>query len=358
MAISWGTIKSLLIFFGPILLPKALSYYRSLRASSRGPGQSVRPLPSPSFRALALLVSTAAVLLVLALPVFAPENLFARTQSRLQIPTDVLFNRLAALRPGNALTATDSALRLKFVNLESRLLYLRFGPRVLADCPFCASDDPRSYLYYAAPSLLAPHLLNLVLVSAATSDLIAGSDPSHGSTWRGFGALSAGLLSALDLYLAGSYNHQANSRATRLSELTPFFWQLRAFRYASLGALDLILAGLIYLSSTRRLFAAAPSTAARVEATTRALQTTKSRLNAVAIVKNAAARDEELRARGAAYWQHEGRLMREVMEERDVVEGVNDALQNRINIRDIMRDADAYALNVLPEGVPETTTVG
>lgn len=144
-----------------------------------------------------------------------------------------------------------------------------------------------------------------------------------------------------------------------------FFWAARRYRYLGLAALDSLLAFLLYLSSTNRAFAAPPSAAARVAAVTRQLQAAKSRLNAVGIVKNTATRDEDLRARVQAYWLHEGRLMREVMEEREVVEGVNDALQNRVNIQDITRDADDYALNVLPRmeavvpgSATATTTVG
>ncbi|KAI0018286.1 hypothetical protein F4780DRAFT_752193 [Xylariomycetidae sp. FL0641] len=44
--------------------------------------------------------------------------------------------------------------------------------------------------------------------------------------------------------------------------------------------------------------------------------------------------------------------MRDVMEDRDVLDGVNDALAHRIRIQDIERDARAYALNVLPEPPP------
>ncbi|KAI1107346.1 hypothetical protein F4804DRAFT_297659 [Jackrogersella minutella] len=345
MAIPWGTIKSLLIFFGPMLLPKAISYYRSIRNGPQAAGISIRPLPPQAFRALAVLAGAALVFLISALPYFGPENVFTRTQSRLQIPTDVLFNRLASLRPDGALSTTDAALRGKFVNLESRLLYLQFGPEVLASCAFCTSEDPRSYFYYALPALLAPHLVNLVIVSLATSDLVAGP---HGPKWRTTAAVATGLGAALDAWLASSYNYQANARATRLAELDLFFWNARGARHLCLALLDAAMACLLYLSSTNRAFAAPPAAAVRVEAVTRQLLTTKSRLNAVGIVKNTAIRDEDLRARNQAYWQHEGRLMREVMEERDVVEGVNDALQNRINIQDITRDADAYALNVLP----------
>ncbi|KAI5928008.1 hypothetical protein F4810DRAFT_646395 [Camillea tinctor] len=342
--ISWGTLKSLLIFFGPILLPKAISYYRSIRSAPQHPGLGVRPLPALAFRGISILATTAVVFLIASLPVFAPENVFARTQSRLQIPTDVLFTRLSALRPLSS-DGVDGALRAKFVNLESRLLYLQFGPSVLADCPFCASDEPRSYLYYALPSLLGPHLVNLGALSLATSLPVSGPD---GARWRSLAAIAAALGAVLDVYVTSAYNYQLNARAARLGELDMFFWSSRAWRGVLLASLDVVVAGLVYLSSTRRAFARPPSPASRVEAATRQLLANKSRLNAVGIVKNTAIRDEELRGRAQAYWQHEGRLMREVMEERDVLEGVNDALQNRINIQDITHDADVYATNVLP----------
>ncbi|KAI5862359.1 hypothetical protein GGS23DRAFT_610538 [Durotheca rogersii] len=402
MAISWGTIKSLLIFFAPILLPKALSYYRAVRAASASArGSRPRALPAAARRGVVLLALAAGVFLVLGLvPALAPENVFARTQSRLQIPTDVLFNRLAALRrdagaPG--LAPDDEALRARFVSLESRLLYLRFGPDALARCPFCGPDDPRAYFYYAVPALLAPHLVNLVLVSLATSasffSLFSSSssspsppsfkpvdsgpgptagegkaagdtddddddddDGSGASVWRGRAALVAALLAALDLYLAGTYNHQANARATRLADLAPFFWRQRTLRLVSLAGFDAALAALVWLSGTRRLPAAlllprgsgAVATAKAAARAARRLQAARGRLAAVGVVRNASARDEALRQRAAAYWAHEVRLMREVMEDRDVVEGVNDALRNRVDIQRVTRDADAYVAGVLP----------
>lgn len=351
------SIKSLLLFFGPILLPKAIGYYRSFRAGPAAQGLSIKPIPPKVQRALFLLGAAALVCLVLTLPPFAPENLFVKTQSRLQIPTDVLFTRLTAMRPGGALTDADAALRAKFVNLESRLLYLQFGPGVLAECPFCNSDDPRSYLYYAVPGLLAPHLLNLLFLSAATSGLLAGPD---GAKWRTPAVLASAAAAALDVYLVSSYGHQRNARATRLADLDMFYWGMRLFRLATFALLDAGFAALLYLSSTNRAFASPPAPAERVEAAARLLLATKSRLNALGIVKNTAIRDEELRQRMVSYWQHEGRLMHEVMEEREVVEGVNDALSNRINIAGITQDAEAYATNIIPRREPalEPTSVG
>ncbi|KAI8960507.1 CHD5-like protein-domain-containing protein [Daldinia sp. FL1419] len=346
---------SLLLFFGPILLPKAISYYRSFREGPRVPGVSIRRLPFPALRAIVALTITALVWLVMASPIFFPENIFLRTNTRLQAPVDVLFNRLSSLRP---LSAADEALRTRFVNLESRLLYLQFGPEVLATCPFCSSDDPNTYLYYAVPALLAPHLINLVLTSLATSELVSGS---YGPAWRRLVVISSLVGAIWDLYSVGSYNILVNARARTVAELDNFFWTARMSRYLGLVALNLMIACLIYLASTNRAFYTPPNPAVRIEAVIRQLQGAKGRLNAAGIVKNTANRDADLRARSQAYWQQEGSIMREVMEEREVIEGVNDALENRINIADITRDADAYALNVLPrmaEAVAPETMVG
>ena len=348
MAISWGSIRSLLIFFGPILLPKALSYYRSARNAPRAQGQKVRPVPTNVSRALVLLFVVASVLLLRTLPILAPENVFTVTQSRLQIPVDVLFTRLAALRPSGALTATDAALRARFVNLESRLLYLQFGPDVLASCPFCSSDEPTSYLYYALPSLAMPHLVNLIVITLVTSHLVTGRD---GTAWRTTATIAALSVAALDVYFVSSYNYQANSRALRLNELDLFFWTARLWRAGALAALDGLLGWMMYLSSTNRAFANPPTAAERIETAMRMLGSVKGKLNAAGVVKNTVIRDEDLRTRGTAYWSHEVRLMRDVMEDREVIEGVNDALENRIDIQTISKDAEAYATSVLHPGL-------
>ncbi|PNY29629.1 Uncharacterized protein TCAP_00454 [Tolypocladium capitatum] len=344
MAIPWDSIRSLLLFFGPILLPKAVSYYRSVRSASRSGGLAPQPVPAAARPALALLFFLAAAGLLKTLPPLAPENLFAATQSRLQIPVDVLFNRVAALRPAGALTRADEVLRAKFVNLESRLLYLQFGPHVLADCPFCSVDEPKSYFYYALPAILWPHLANLIAVTVVTSPSWTNT---YGSQWRTLATIAGFVLAGLEVYLVSSYGYQANARALRLPDVDFFYWSVRNYRLVALAALDGLLGWVLYLSSTNRAFAQPPSPAERVELVSRGLMSIKSRMNAVGIVKNTALRDEDLRARSQAYWAHEVRLMREVMEEREVIEGVNDALSNRIDIQTISRDAGAYSRSVL-----------
>lgn len=296
------------------------------------------------YRCLFILGLVSVLFLLKTLPIFAPENTFQVTQSRLQIPVDVLFTRLSALRKGTGLTAADTALRARFINLESRLLYLQFGPDALSSCPFCTSDEPRSYFYYALPSILAPHLVNLAIIAGVTNAWLAGREAS---SWRRAATLAAITLAAADIYLVITYPYQANARSVRLQELDFFFWTARARRYICLAGLDAILGWVIYLSSTNRAFVMPPTAAERIESVVRVLGGAKSKFSAVGIVKNTAIRDEELRARMTGYWTHEGVLMREVMEEREVLDGVNDALANRIDIGNIERDADMYASNVL-----------
>lgn len=155
------------------------------------------------------------------------------------------------------------------------------------------------------------------------------------------------MLGALEIYFVSSFNYQGNSRALRLNEIEMFYWSMRNYRLIAMAALNAGLAWVLFLSSTNRAFATPPSTAERVEQVNRGLITVKSKMNALGIVRNTALRDEDLRSRTHAYWTHEVRLMGEVMEDRDVIEGVNDALSNRIRIQDITRDAESYAQNVL-----------
>lgn len=344
MAISWGSIRSLVIFFGPILLPKAIAYYQSIRQKSRLQKLAIRQPPFNVQVALGLLAALSLSYLVASLPLFAPENLFHLTDSRLQIPVDVLFNRLASIRHNGALTAADQALRARFVNLESRLLYLQYGPGALAECPFCAADEPRSYFYYALPDLLWPHLLNLVAVAVVTSPTWTGR---HGGQWRTLATIAAGVLGALEIYLVSVYNYQGNARSLRLPELDMFYWSMRSYRLIALAGLDAGLAWVLWLSATNRAFATPPSPAERVESANRALMAVRSKVSALSIVRNTTMRDEELRARLQAYWAHEVRTMSEIMEDRDVIEGVNDALSQRIRIQDITRDAESYAQSVI-----------
>ncbi|KAI9048727.1 hypothetical protein LZ554_007558 [Drepanopeziza brunnea f. sp. 'monogermtubi'] len=349
MAISWGTIKSLLLFFGPILLPKAIAYYRSVRASPSIHGISIRPVPPNVFRALTILFATSLVFIVRTLPIFAPENIFTLTQSRLQIPTDVLFTRLSALRP-TGLTPTDNLLRGRLNSLDSRLLYLQFGPDVLTECTFCNAEDPKSYLYYALPSILAPHILNLLILALVTSGLFIGKE---GAVWRTTATVGAAALALLEIYFVATYHSQSNARATRLEDLEFFFWKMRVYRGVALAGLDAVVGWMLYLSSTNRAFVLPPSAPERLEHSMKILEVARAKLNATGILRNTILRDDGLRDRNSQYWIREGQVMGSVMEDRSVIEGVNNALENRIDVARITADADGYVKGIFaPLGIP------
>lgn len=87
---------------------------------------------------------------------------------------------------------------------------------------------------------------------------------------------------------------------------------------------------MLYLSATNRAFLKAPSTNERIESATKVLEDVRVKLSAVGILKNTIYRDEELRGRNEQYWRSEVRIMGEAMEDREVVEGVNNARESTL----------------------------
>ena len=244
----------------------------------------------------------------------------------------------------SGLTSDDNILRNNINSIESRLLYFQFGPDVIVNCKFCTFENPNDYLYYALPAILAPHLSNIFVLALVTSGLFTGKE---GAIWRTTATIAAIAVALLDVYLVCSYDHKANAQATKLEHIDPFFWTIRIYRGLTLAALDGLLGWALYLSSTNRAFLTPPSPAERVEAATKKLDGVRNKMSTVGVLRNTINRDDELRSRNESYWVHEGRLMGEAMEERDVVEGVNNALENRINMATITTDAEAYARSVV-----------
>lgn len=327
-----------------MLLPKAISYYRSYKSNAKT-GRPIKQVPQAVSRALGILFIVAVIALIATFPSFATENIFTRTQSRIQIPVDVLFTRLNALRP-LGLSAADNQLRQKLQSLEGKLLYLKFGPDALANCLFCNLEDHKSYMYYSLPSLLAPHLFNVAILALVTSGLFVGPE---GAVWRRFATLSAIALAGVDLWSFAQYDYTQNAKALRLEDVSMFFWNSRMWRCIGIAALDAVLGWLMWLSSTNRAFFVPISASERLETSLKGLESVRGRLTAISIVKNTTSRDEGLRNRANAYWVHEGQLMREGMEDPEVMESVNNALQNRVNVDRISADAENYATTMLGE---------
>lgn len=329
-----------------MLVPKIISWYRSAK-NPRRPRQPPVPLATRPLLAIVLLASAAALFALTLLPALSPENVFTATLSNPTTSANLLFSRLAQLR---APTARDAVLHDKFENKASRLLYYKYGPSVLADCPFCNSQDPRTYLVYAAPSAALPHLLNLFLVALATSQSVTGRS---GARWRPLATYAAAFLACADAYTLATWDPATgNEKARVLSEVFFFHWGARAARHGALAALDVLLAAVLYLGATRRLFVVAPTVAERVDAARDALGAVNMRIRSANVLKNTVARDAELRAVDAGYWAHEGMVMQEAMESEEVVESMRDAVENRrINMEVMDQAAEAFAQQVMGDGV-------
>ncbi|KAL1977965.1 hypothetical protein VTN31DRAFT_824 [Thermomyces dupontii] len=307
---TFSNLKSLLIFFGPVLLPKAINAYRNLRAvvASRPPP---RPLPPSANRALNVLFAAIIVFLTLSLPIhpFAPDpNVFRQTGSRLDTPVGVIFSRLARHRPGRTLTEADTLLQEKLTSLAARKIYLRFGPDALISCAFCTPGDFKSSLLFYLPlHSLLPHLLHLSLLGLVTSAPFAGVEAGK---WRRWFTTSAMVLAAIDIYVMCTFDPVAKASPLVLANQIPppsLFHNMSFLRPLSFAVFDAVCAALIYLSATGRFFFSPPSPAEQVDeavgAGITALSNALKKLHGLSVTRNAVVRDNTLKARDDIYWR-------------------------------------------------------
>ena len=170
-------------------------------------------------------------------------------------------------------------------------------------------------------------------------------------------ALLGSCLAIADCYMVGAYDWKGNSRATRAEDLDFFYWRMRTIRGLAIAALDVGLAGLLWASSTNRLFVIPVSSAERLEAATKIMEATRAKLGAVGIIRNVTVRDENLRKKAETYWKREGDIMGEVMDEKEVVEGIRGALESgRMNVTVVEEEAKRYAESIFV--TPDVSSTG
>lgn len=331
--------QTLLILFGPWLLPRMLAFYRSIR---HRPPASLKPLPKSTSYVLWILFFSGLVAFVSTLPAFAPENIFRSTSSRLQTPGSVLLTRLKALRP---LTEADLKLKSAFDagGLDAVLLYCRLGPTVLTEIPFEQPGEWEYYLY-ALPSLLTPHILHLFALGVATSGSLAGRE---GARWRTVAIISGVMIAAAELWYVLAGDHDVhNARATRLSELNFVHWKMRTGRGLLIAAFDGLLGWIIWLQATGRAFVTPPSPAERLLEHGKVLEGLLMRSRGLSVIRNGALRDAGLRAQMNDYWVKEVEVYRDAFEDPEVLEAQRAALR-RLDMSRLSRDADAAVEGML-----------
>lgn len=346
-----ASVQTLLFTFGPILLPRLIAYYRAIRSSAAAHNISVRPVPPGIKRALNILFVVAVLALISSIAPLQPLNVFTFTNSRLQIPTDTLFNRLTSIRP---LTTKDEILKSKFTSPDARLQYLAFGPDALIYCLFCNVDEPRSFLYYAIPSILAPHLFHIGLLGLITSSLLFGPEAA---VWRTQATIAGVALAALELYLRATYDVRANATATRISELDFFHWRMLSYRGIAIATVDAFLGWMLYLSSTNRAFVKPPSIDERLRHVTDVIELANRKLFALGITKTAASHDSTLRAAIQTYWDAESNRLKEVFEDKDVQDRIR-AVEARLDMNAISLEAGRYADGIVGSSTSHDSGAG
>ena len=279
------------------------------------------------------------------LPVFAPANIFRQTQSRLQTPAGVLLTRLAALRP---LTSIDEKLRqvLDAGGLDARLLYARYGPHVVTSCAFAAPEDNdagRTYLFYALPSIVTPHLLHLIALGIATSGLLSGRE---GARWRIVAAIAGMVLAAAEMWFIANYDDRHNARSTRLTEIDFIYWKLQVWRGLAIATIDGVLGWVIWLQATGRAFLSPPPMRERLLDHGKLMEVLLGKTRGLGVLRNGTVRDASMRRKVDDYWVKESEVMKDVFEEPEVLEAQRNALR-RIDINSIGREADEYIQTIL-----------
>ena len=160
-------------------------------------------------------------------------------------------------------------------------------------------------------------------------------------------ALVGSCLAIADCYMVGAYDWKGNARATRSTDLDFFYWRMRTIRGIAIVVLDVGLAGLLWATSTNRLLVIPVSSAERLESVTKIMEATRGRLGAVGMIRNVIVRDENLRKKAETYWGQAGEIMGEVMEEKEVVEGIRGALESgRMNVTTIEEEAMRFTESI------------
>jgi len=285
------------------------------------------------------------VSLILSLPYFSPSNIFKETGSRLGLPTNLLMSRLSGLRQGD-LTPLDELFLEKMGQEPQKanapkdlaLLYAAYGPDVVLQCPFCSPSNPQSYLYYALPAIMAPHLLHIAILGVITSSFFSGSE---GARWRTYATIAGVALAAGELYMTWTYNWEENGKMRMLEQVDFFYWKMRIWRQLAFAAVDGLLGWVLWLTSTNRWLVKPPTVSEQLTEVTQSLAQSYGQINLLGNIRNAVVRDNELRTVHGEYWLNQLQEMEDIEREREVIDAKNIAL-SRMDFDKTQRRAEIY----------------
>jgi hypothetical protein len=224
-----------------------------------------------------------------------------------------------------------------------RLIYAAYGPDVALNCPFCQISESKSYLYYALPAVVTPHLLHILILGLITSSFFSGPE---GSRWRTHATIAGVALALGELYLTWNHKWEGNAAKRMLSEVDFFYQRMRVYRHLAFALTDALFGWMLWLTSTNRWLVKAPSTTEQLVQLTQQVSAAHAQVNLLANLRNAIVRDGELRAGTDAYWRREQEEMASIMQEENVRIAVTNVLAKE-EYDKTKRRAQAYVEQVL-----------
>lgn len=298
------SLRGLVIPFLPFLIPKLYTWLRTAHAQHQQ--KRLVPLTLANWAVISLLLVGSLVQVLVVLPGLWPQqNVFGVTGSRLQTPVEVIESRLKQLYGASYERAPYSvetgAGALDYGLLVSRLssstgkaLYTVYGTDVYAGCEWCRTDRPSLFFVYALPSIVLPHLGNLLLLLLATTTVsTASSRQWHGYVlWVSLGLM---LFDVYTVYTAPNNLHRVMT-AYHLDSVPWVFLAQHKFRTYSFALLDAALAAATFLSASGRFFVVDEATTQRAARVILQLEHALARLRAAIVLhSNVVAKDQTLR---------------------------------------------------------------
>lgn len=220
-------------------------------------------------------------------------------------------------------------------------------------------DAERDAMIFALVGIAGWHVLHLVGLGVVTSKVVYGGNGSGSGSgsgaaaaarwWRNIAIMMSLGLFVAEMYTVVMYDDTPNQRSVRVSDVDFLYWKLRVYRGVAMAVIDAVLGVGMWLEATGRVSlmnAAAPSSSERVLDFAQRLEGVLVKARGVGVIRNGSVRDREMRRVVDDYWFKEDEVMKDVMEQPEVLEAQRNALR-RLDPLAAGRDAERFLEYVL-----------
>lgn len=218
-------------------------------------------------------------------------------------------------------------------------------------------DAERDAMIFALVGIAGWHVLHLVGLGVVTSKVVFGGNGSGSGAaaaaaarwWRNIAIMMSLGLFVAEMYMVVMYDDTPNQRSVRVSDVDFLYWKLRVYRGVAMAVIDAVLGVGMWLEATGRVSlmnAVAPSSSERVLDFAQRLEGVLVKARGVGVIRNGSVRDREMRRVVDDYWFKEDEVMKDVMEQPEVLEAQRNALR-RLDPLAAARDAERFLEYVL-----------